>query len=384
MKSLLSLALLAVLVGVGLGAAWAYLEVPAVISPRLSTAPKTPRAQQAADLPRAKVPETEFNFGSIEQGASMSHTFKIKNEGKALLQLEVQSTTCKCTVGNLTTNQVAPGEEAEVLLEWIAKTPPGPFRHGAVLSSSDPQQSSITLTVEGQVVESTALSPTELIFGTVKQGESSTADLYLMDFLDQDLKILSYEISDAQLKEDLEIRIVPAAAVELPAADATGGLRVSATYHARNMLGPLRGWLTLRTNLEKAEKLTVPFVGTVVGDISIFGPGWSAPKGLLRMGAFSGKTGKQVLLKVAIRGKDAQQLQLQVAQVDPPQLQAVLGEPQQMSESLLHIPLVVELPAGTQPLVRLGEPVSSDAEIVLRFKQEENPAMRLRVQFAVE
>ena len=273
MKSLISFSVFAVVLGLGLGAVLAYIEVPPAINQQVQV--KQPKLKQQASVPtlspKAEVPETVFEFGSIEQGASMSHVFKIRNVGKQPLHVEVESTTCKCTVGDLSTSDIAPGEEGEVLLEWVAKTGPGPFRHGAVLSSNDPTQSSINLSVEGQVVESTAMWPSELAFGSVRTGESSTAELYLLDFLDQDLKVLGYEISDEQIAQDMEIDIAPALPLDLPSPNATAGLKVTATFRSGNMVGPFRAWLTLSTNLAKAEKLTVPIMGTVVGDLSIFG-----------------------------------------------------------------------------------------------------------------
>ena len=65
------------------------------------------------------------------------------------------------------------------------------------------------------------------------------------------------------------------------------------------------------------------------------------------MGSLLGREGKKVSLKVAIRGAHATKSQLEVAEVDPPQLKVSLGEPRQMGNELLHVPLVVELPAGT-------------------------------------
>jgi len=390
MKSLVIVSVLAALAGLGLGAVWAYFEVPRVVSHEPSASIKPSAGQQviettAVALPKAVFPETVFEFGKIERGASMSHAFKVRNVGKLPLRVEVTSTTCKCTVGDLEKNVIEPGDESEVVLEWVAKTKAGPFRHGAVLSTNDPGQTSVQLTVEGKVVESTALSPAELTFGTVKAGESSTASLYLMTFLDgQELKILSYELSNQDLAPQMDIQMTAANPQELPSPDVVGGLKVAATYRSGKTVGVFRSWLTLKTNLPQAEKLTVPILGRVVGDASIFGPGWNAQKGVLRMGAFSGKHGKQVSLKVAVRGARAQAAQWSVAEVDPPQLKASLGEPRKMGEELTHVPLKVEVLAGTAPLVRLGEPVSSDAHIVLRADQEEIPEVRLRVRFAVE
>jgi len=390
MKSLLAITLFSALVGLGLGAGFAYFEVPQGLNQRPTPPEQLPAGEQPTEtpqdnsLPKAEVPETVFDFGNIERGTSMSHVFKIRNIGKLPLLVEVASTTCKCTVGNLSKKKVGPSEESEVLLEWVAKTGPGPFRHGAVLSTNDPTQTSIHLTVEGRVVESTAMSPSELIFGSVRMGESPAASLYLMSFLDQKVEISDYEISDEKMAQQLEITITPVDRAELPSPDAKSGVKVTATYLAGRTLGPFRGWLTIHTDLDQAKKLTVPIAGNVVGDISIFGPGWNAPQGLLRLGSFTGSEGKTVKLIVAIRGKYAHLAKMEVAETDPPHLQATLGEPRPMGKNLMHLPLVVEVPVGASPIVRLGEPVSSDAHIVLQSNHEEISDMRLRVQFAVE
>ncbi len=391
MKSFLAITLFSALVGVGLGAVLANFEVPATLSyqPKPVKQPDQPTDTSEAEpqikaQPKADLPETVFNFGNIERGTSMTHIFKVRNVGKRPLRVEVASTTCKCTVGNLSKEEIAPNEESEVLLEWVAKTGPGPFRHGATLSTNDPTQSTVELSVEGQVVESTAMSPSELIFGTVRTGESPSASLYLMNFLDQEIEITDYELSDPNLAKHMEIAITPVDLSELPSPDAKSGLKVTATYQAKRTLGPFRSWLTITTNLKNAQKLTVPIAGNVVGDVSVFGPGWNAPKGLLRMGTFDSKQGKAVKLKLAIRGEFAHEAKLEVAEVDPPQLKATLGEPRRMGDQLSHVPLVIEVPAGASPIVRLGEPVSSDAHIVLRSKHEEIPDVRMRVRFAVE
>ena len=393
MKSFITITLFSALVGLGLGAVLAYVEVPKESNPmpmpsKPSAVPKV--AEQPAKIseaklpPQAEVPERVFEFGNIERGTSMSHVFKVRNVGKSPLFVEVASTTCKCTVGNLSKKEVGPNEESEVLLEWVAKTGPGPFRHGAVLSTNDPTQTSIDLTVEGQVVESTAMSPSELIFGTVRKGESPSATLYVMSFLDEEIKVLDSEMSDEELSKLMQIEITPVDPSELPSPDAKSGVKVTATFQTGRTVGPFRSWLTLKTNLKNAEKLTVPIIGNVVGDISIFGPGWIASKGLLRMGSFASGKGKTVKLKLAIRGEFAKEARMEVAETDPPQLQASFGEPRQMGDTLLHIPLLVEVPAGSAPIVRLGEPVSSDALIVLRSNHEEIPDVKLRVRFAVE
>lgn len=386
MKALLSVLITSCLLGLLLGAAVAYVEVPTTKVPGVE--PKESKTSVADSKPvshaTAEVPETVFEFGNIERGTSMSHEFLIRNVGDKPLHVDVESTTCKCTVGDLTDSDVEPGGETKVLLEWVAKTPPGPFRHGAVLSTNDPHQRSINLTVEGQVVESTAMYPAELYFGTLRSGETKEVSLHLMQFLDEEIKVLDYQVSDEQLAEQVEIEVTEAKPDELPSPGAIAGRKVTATYKSDKVIGPFQGWVELKTNLENAETLNVPIFGNVVGDVSIFHPAWQEKKGLLRMGTFASKEGKKVKLTVAVRGEHEEGTQLEVAEVDPPELLAKLEEPKQMGAKLKHIPLTLEVPVGTSPMVRLGEPISSDATVVLKSNNGNIPEVRLRVQFAVE
>lgn len=396
MKSLLSVVLGSVLVGLGLGGVLAYVEVhPAAALPK-PIARRPPDSQQAeqpldADLPRAEVPETVFDFDRIERGTSMRHAFPVMNEGTAPLVIRFESNTCKCTGVELEGRpvkpgdaiSVQPGEQTGVTLEWAAQSEAGPFRHGARFTSNDPRRTSIELEVNGQVVESTSMRPSELLFGTVKSGAERSAELYLMSFLNEDVKVLNFEVSPAELDEQLQVEILPAEKGALPIAEASGGLKVLARYRSGSALGPFRGWLTMTTNLPNAERLMVPIMGRVTGDVSIYGPGWNADRGLLRLGPILSAEGKVVRVNLAVRGEHAHATKFSVASVDPSELKVILGDARKMGEDLVYQPVEVEVPAHTRPLVRMGEPASSDALIVFHSTHPRAQTIRMRVHFSV-
>jgi hypothetical protein len=391
MKTVLGIVFFSALAGIGLGAALGYIEarLPSEVpAPDVSLAEAVPPTIRG---PLAQSPETTFNFDRIERGTSMKHAFKIRNVGDAPLKVEVASTTCKCTVGDLERNEIPPGEETDVVLEWTAKTPPGPFRHGATLSTNDVTSPRIELVVEGEVVESTTLQPAELLFGTVSTHAEKSASTLLVSNLEEEVKVLHHEFSDSEVGKYLDLEITPVEKTQLPMPGALSGVRVTATYHPGKSLGPFFTWLTLETNLKKAEKLTVPIAGTVVGDISVFGPGWTPSQGVLRVGSVLGKEGKRVRLNIAVRGEHALGTRLEVASVDPPELQVSLGEPKEMGKQLLHVPLVLEIPAGTKPMIRIaklaGEEDNTnkgDGVVVLKTTHPETDEVRLLVRFSVE
>ena len=101
------------------------------------------------------------------------------------------------------------------------------------------------------------------------------------------------------------------------------------------------------------------------------------------MGPILGAEGKVVRVNLAVRGEHAQTTEFSVASVDPSELKVRLGEPLKMGEQLMHLPVEVEVPAHMRPLVRMGEPASSDALIVFHSTHPEAKAIRMRVHFSV-
>jgi hypothetical protein len=336
-----------------------------------------------AKSPQIQVEEKVYHFGSMEQGTSLTHAFQVRNMGDSSLHIKVGTTTCKCTVGGLSAEEVAPGEQAEVTLEWTAKTSPGPFRHGATLITNDPLQSRVELQVEGTVVKSTSVMPSEFYFGNVSAGETQQTEIYLMAFLQDEIEIRSQQLSDPELASQIEVELVPCPKSELPQPDARAGLKLVATLHAGHNLGPIHTWLTVETNLKNVAKLDIPLAANVIGDMSVFGPGWIAKKGMLRLGQVPSGKGKEVRLIVAIRGEHAVATKLKVETVQPEELRATLEPSRKMSAQLVHVPLIVEIPAGTRTMIRRGERLGEAAEITLSTTHPQTAQLKLQVEFAV-
>jgi hypothetical protein len=249
--------------------------------------------------------------------------------------------------------------------------------------TNDPLQSRIELHVEGTVVESTSVVPSEFYFGNVRAGEIRREELYLLAFLQDEIEIQSHHFSDPEIAEQVDVKLGPSVSSDLPRPAARAGVKIEATLHAGRTLGPIHTWLTVETNLEHARKLDIPLVANVIGDMSLFGPGWNAKRGLLRLGQVRSKEGKQTRLIIAIRGTHAENTELKIASVRPTELQATLGPSRRMSAQLVHVPLIVEIPAGTRPLLRRSERFGEAAEIDISTTHPKTSQLKLQVEFAV-
>jgi hypothetical protein len=52
------------------------------------TPQKPTLAAPTAEVPSMQVPETTYDFGEVMEGGEVSHDFKVKNTGKAVLQID--------------------------------------------------------------------------------------------------------------------------------------------------------------------------------------------------------------------------------------------------------------------------------------------------------
>ncbi|HMO86492.1 MAG TPA: DUF1573 domain-containing protein [Lacipirellulaceae bacterium] len=358
--------------------------------------PDQPVAQSAGKPagdagPQLALADTTFHFGSMETGTLRRHTFAVQNRGGKPLTVNYVSHTCKCTGVWMDGQEVEPGATAkvpaggigEITLQWVAPSEPNPFRHGASFTTNDPARSRFELNVEGDIVASTTLEPSLLAFGTVHGKQPSRAEVVVMSFLEPDVRIESYEVTDAALAEQITIEVEPLSADRLPNPKAKAGVRVSALYTPSGELGPFSGDLRLETNLQQATSLNVPIFGAVKGDIAIHGTGWVEAAGQLRMGAVRSVDGAQSRLLVNLRGEHAAQTELSVESVDPPELAVTLGDRRAIRPGLEQVALTVAVPPGTRPLVRAGEDVGGEGLIVLATTHPDAPKVRLRVTVTV-
>ncbi|MFK7973221.1 MAG: DUF1573 domain-containing protein [Bacteroidia bacterium] len=74
------------------------------------------KAKVVAPTKRAKaqVASPDFDFGFIDEGAKIKHTFIVKNGGNASLKIKDVESACGCTVAKLSQWEVAPGKSTKV------------------------------------------------------------------------------------------------------------------------------------------------------------------------------------------------------------------------------------------------------------------------------
>jgi hypothetical protein len=339
--------------------------------------------EEGQKLPRVEVEQPHFNFGQMERGREKSHRFVVRNVGDAPLTLRVGPTSCKCTLSEVQSGALAPGETTHVKLEWSAKSDNGPFRQTATIHTNDPLQPDVELTIDGEIVNASGVEPPDFIFDKMAVGETKSAQVYVMAMLQDELKVDSAELGTVETRDRFDVKIEPVERDQLPNNKARAGVRITVTAKPGLPLGRFDQFLTLNTNLKEGEKLHIPIIGRVVGDISVHGTNWSEDEQALNLGHVDSQTGKKARLNIVVRGENAAEVKFDVNSADPPALKATFGESKRLKDTLAHVSMEIEIPAGTRPMNRLGTAQGEEARIVLKTTHPTMKELSVPVRFAV-
>lgn len=385
---ILTIMLIAAVVGTAVGGTLAYVEVRDDRD-TLESLALDPAADRALTLeprgraPRIEVVEPHYNFGKMERGHEKSHEFLIRNIGDAPLKIRVGQTSCKCTLSEINNDAIAPGESTHVKLAWSAKSDRGPFRQTATIHTNDPRQPDVELQIDGEIVDASGIEPPDFSFDKLAVGESKSAQVHVMAMLQDELTINGAELEGDENRDKFDIKVEPLEPDQLPDESAKDGARVTVTVKPGLPIGRFYHYVVLDTNLHNGQKLHIPIIGRVVGDISLHGTNWREDEGVLLLGRVESAKGKTARLNIVVRGDDAENVRIGVGSLDPPELKVSVGEPKRLRANLLHVPLDVEVPAGTRPMARM-DTGQGEGKVVLTTTHPEMKELSFGVRFAVE
>lgn len=106
--------------------------------------------------------ETTFDFGTVQDGEMVSHTYKFKNTGSEPLILSDAKGSCGCTVPKWPREPIAPGANGEITVEFNSKGKGGKRNQKVTITANtNPPQTFIYLTGEVQGGEAAPVQVTQ-------------------------------------------------------------------------------------------------------------------------------------------------------------------------------------------------------------------------------
>jgi|SRR6185312_10877925 len=96
--------------------------------------------------------DTAYDFGTINQGEKVTHTFKFKNVGNVDLVISSASGSCGCTVPHYPKGTIKPGEEGQVDVTFDSSGKQGKVEKMVTLvTNCQPNTKVLTITADIQV-----------------------------------------------------------------------------------------------------------------------------------------------------------------------------------------------------------------------------------------
>jgi hypothetical protein len=107
------------------------------------------------EMPKFSFEENSYDFGTIQEGEEVEHTFKFTNTGEAPLVIQKATATCGCTVPSYPRQPVAPGESGEILVKFNSTNKPG-IQNKTVSITANTRPTVTRLTIKSNVVPKSA------------------------------------------------------------------------------------------------------------------------------------------------------------------------------------------------------------------------------------
>ncbi len=274
----------------------------------------------ASVRPIVTLDETEFHFGLLDPHATVSHSFTVRNKGQASLTVEVQNTSCKCTVGKLGSNVLLPGGQTDVTLTWNTGYQIDHYEQTATLRTNDPMSPEVTLTVQGEV-RAELVVPDEVVMKSVNPGDVPTASFAVYSQLLDDFHLVSAESDLPSFDWNVEPLATDDPALFDKHAKWAWQVGISTSGKSRgNFDGDVK--LTFKkAGSEDTISRTVRMTGHVRAPINFYGPEIHSRDGL-EIGTLA--SGKEHRFKLVVRNRGDASRPIEVTGIEPSQMEAKL------------------------------------------------------------
>lgn len=345
--------------------------------------------QQSTGLPKLVIDGgTEFDFGTMMHGETQSHEFIFRNIGDGPLNLEMGTSTCKCTVGKLDSSILQPGEEAPVKLTWTAQSILENFSQSATIRTNDPVRSEIKLEVRGFITLSFVVEPEELQLGGVPVTEGAKRSFYIFNFLDEKIKLQDVQWADPLRTEYINLhheRIEMDPEKYPKHASAVALHRLDLEIKPGFPMGPFNSTIHLATDRgDDLGYIDIPVSGNVTGELSLVGgTSFNTKNNILSMGSVDSDKGASVSVLLGIQGENRDQIIPEIANVDAGgALEVTIGEPKSVGKRRMY-PIRFDVPKGAPAVYYPGSSKESFAKVLLKTNHEVSQELTIYVKLIV-
>jgi len=142
----------------------------------------------------------QISFGKIYQtGKKVHEVLTLKNTGEENITIRNVHTSCGCTVASVSDSLIAPGKQTTVQVEFNPAGYTGEVTKNIYITTSDPKNQMITVTMTGYVTYALQPTPAYATFFNVKPGKSDSTNITLTNTSNETIQITKVELPSKEL-----------------------------------------------------------------------------------------------------------------------------------------------------------------------------------------
>lgn len=126
--------------------------------------------------PRIQASISQYDFGEITEGVVVKFSFQVKNVGDQVLHITNIMTSCGCTAAAMQNDEIQPGKETQINVEFNSQGKSGQQHKTIALASNDASNPSLKLDLTGQVLSKEKNTESSKIAGPKIQFENTLHD----------------------------------------------------------------------------------------------------------------------------------------------------------------------------------------------------------------
>jgi hypothetical protein len=109
-------------------------------------------ASAQVEGPKVSAQQLAYNFGDVNQGDIVSHSFVLSNNGGDLLSILDVKASCGCTAANPDKNSLKPGETTNIVVSFNSKGRKGVQNKTVAVKTNDKENPTLTFTIKCNVI----------------------------------------------------------------------------------------------------------------------------------------------------------------------------------------------------------------------------------------
>jgi len=209
-------------------------------------------------LPALAAPQLAFDkpvhdFNTAIEGAKLPHSFTFRNTGREPVYIERISSSCGCTVAEVSERVIQPGRKGEIKATFDTTGFSGQVKKEIYVYLKGVKAPGNTLTIKGTVMEELVASPRQLNLGDIKHGVKKDGSIKFKNQGKRTVRIINVKSMSQQIKASAGKRTLK------PGESTT--IKIAVTPDKGG--GYFGGYVTIVTDAPENKEKNIPIYATV-------------------------------------------------------------------------------------------------------------------------